>query len=220
MRRLLPTISAAAVATALALAPAASAHVTVSPPSVPADGYAKLDFRVPHGCEASPTTKVTIQIPDGINSVTPQVVPGWTINKEMAPLDPPVDDGHGGQLTERVASVSWTGGPLASDQLEEFGLSLRTPNQEGPLEFPTVQNCPDGVERWIEPTVDGEPEPDKPAPVLHLTAASADAHAPAASAAAPEADNSRANLALGFGIAGLILGGAGLATGLIIARRK
>ena len=213
-----------ALVVVLAIAPTAMAHVTVSPAAAPADGYTKLDFRVPHGCDHAPTTKVTIQIPTGINAVTAQVVPGWTIRKELEPLDPPVDDGHGGQLTERVASVSWTGGPLAADQLEEFGLSLRTPDQEGPLAFPAVQTCTEGIARWIEPTVEGEAEPDMPAPVLQLTAADSDqtagTGAPTSQPTATSSDDNRANLTLGIAIAGVLLGGAGLATGLVVARRK
>lgn len=50
-------------------ATAASAHVSVSSNTAEAGSYAILTFSVPHGCDGSATTKIAIQIPDGINSV-------------------------------------------------------------------------------------------------------------------------------------------------------
>src|SRR5687768_1749463 len=62
----------------LSLSPAAWGHVTIDPKEAPPGSYAKLTFRVPHGCAGSATTKVRVLIPEGVTSVKPQVHPGWT----------------------------------------------------------------------------------------------------------------------------------------------
>ena len=135
----------AALAAILAVVPPASAHVTVSPTEAASDSYALLSFTVPHGCEESPTTSIAVKIPEGINAATPETVPGWTVAKRMQKLDPPADDGHGGTIPERVETVTWTGGPLAADQLTQFGLSVRLPAAAGEtLAFPVVQTCEEG----------------------------------------------------------------------------
>ncbi|MEQ9336175.1 MAG: DUF1775 domain-containing protein, partial [Miltoncostaeaceae bacterium] len=63
-----------------------------------------------------------------------------------------------------MATVSWSGVPLAPDQFIDFGLSMRMPATEGAIDFPAIQTCEEGVTRWIQPTVDGQEPPDEPAP--------------------------------------------------------
>src|SRR5690606_13366926 len=46
--------------------PAAVAHVSITPQEAAAGSYAKLTFRVPHGCDGSATKAVRITIPEGI----------------------------------------------------------------------------------------------------------------------------------------------------------
>jgi uncharacterized protein YcnI len=218
----------------LALAAPAAAHVSPSATSAPAGSYLKLDLRVPHGCgETGNTTTVEVQIAEGITSVTPQVVPGWTIERTIEQLDPPLDDGHGGEITERTAVVTWTGGPLAHDQLEEFGLSVKLPDAPGTtITFPTIQTCDDGTtSEWIQVAEEGEEEPERPAPAVELTAAEGDAAVEGAeteadladvtAASAGSTDDDDGDSALGVAIAGLGLGAAGLvAGGLALARTR
>jgi periplasmic copper chaperone A len=165
-----------AIALLATVAAPAGAHVTTSVREAPAGGYTKFELRVPHGCEGeSPgadTVRVEVQIPAEIEQVTPQVVPGWEITVDRVDLDQPRDDGHGGQITDRVGSISWEGGPLATDQLEEFGLSVRMPDLPGEtLYFPVVQTCQSGEElAWIQiPAGDEDGELDHPAPAIRLT---------------------------------------------------
>ena len=70
-RPLLVAGAAALGALALTLggAAAAQAHVTVNADTAEAGAYSVLTVSVPHGCDGSATTKVAIQIPDGINAV-------------------------------------------------------------------------------------------------------------------------------------------------------
>ena len=209
-RRTLTTAGLAA-AGLLALAAPAAAHVTPSETSAPAGSYLKFELRVPHGCgETGNTAKVEVQIPEGITSVTPQVVPGWTIERALEQLDPPLDDGHGGQITERTSVVTWTGGPLAHDQLDEFGLSVKLPDEPGTILFPTIQTCDDGTTAaWIETTPPGGEEPEKPAPAIEVTE----------EASATEDDDDDDGSTQGLAVAGIALGGTGLAMGGAALRR-
>src|SRR5690606_33630364 len=72
-------LGAIAVAGMLAVPAMAAAHVTAAPTEAPADSYAHLDFSVPHGCEGSPPTRIAVQIPESVPSVTPQRNPFWDL---------------------------------------------------------------------------------------------------------------------------------------------
>ncbi|MDH6181248.1 uncharacterized protein YcnI [Microbacteriaceae bacterium SG_E_30_P1] len=222
------TISAAAVivgATALALsAPlSASAHITASATSTAAGSYSVITFSVPHGCEASPTTAITIDIPEDILSVTPTRNTFWTFDRTMVPLDPPTDD-----ASERTSQVIYTAiTPLPSDARDSFELSVKLPMGEAGdvVEFPVTQTCEEGQELWVGEDV----------PSITLTAAEGDGHghggghaeeseaeAETAAADAVPASSTEASgdvLARVLAGAGLIVGAAGLAFG-ITARRK
>lgn len=158
----------------------ASAHVTVSPDTTEAGAYALLTFGIPHGCGESSTTKVSIQIPEQIASVTPTVNPNWDVEKVMAELDEAVDDGHGGQRTERVAEVVYTTDtPLPHDLRDAFELSVRLPDAAGEtLVFPAVQECEEGEAAWVQVPAEGQDghELDMPAPSFEVTAASGGSH--------------------------------------------
>jgi uncharacterized protein YcnI len=222
------TLTAAALATSglLGLAGPAQAHVSPSERTAPAGSYLTFALRVPHGCtEDGNTTKVEVQIPDGITSVTPEVVAGWTIARTLEPLDPPIDDGEGGQITERTSVITWTGGPLAHDQLEQFGLSVKLPDEPGTILFPTIQTCDNGQSTaWIEATPAGGAEPEHPAPAIEVTAATEDEHGDGDDAASASVDDDEdededegdgattalAVTGIGLGAVGIVLGGSAL----------
>jgi periplasmic copper chaperone A len=226
-----------AVAAALVLAPVAAGHVTANPSTAPADSFAVIALRVPHGCDDAPTTALSVKIPDGIVEATPQAVPGWNAEVVEGKLPQPVEM-EGETITEGVKQVTWTGGPLSPHEFTDFGLSMKLPNSPGKtLYFPTVQRCAGGkTTRWITITPPGAEEPDTPAPAVELTAAtggdddspsssgtaepaSSGAEATAADASGDD-DSDRTNLALGLGIAGLVAGLAGLGLGLSARRRR
>ncbi|MGN7701647.1 YcnI family copper-binding membrane protein [Cellulosimicrobium sp. 22601] len=182
MRKTLRAVGAAALTTGIVVvgAGAAAAHVTVTPDTTDAGAYALLTFGVPHGCGDSPTTKVSIQVPEQIVTVTPTVNPGWDVEKVMAALDEPVDDGHGGQYTERVAEVVYTAkAPLPDGYRDALVLSLQLPDAAGDtLVFPTVQECAEGETAWVQVAAEGEDGHDleAPAPLVELTAAEDEGH--------------------------------------------
>lgn len=154
----------------------AMAHVTVSADQPHAGSYAVLTFSVPHGCEGSSTTKVSIQVPEGINAVTPTRNGLWEVDKQMADLDTPIEDSHGNQITERVAEVVYTtDDPLPDGYRDAFELSLQLPVEAAgtTVAFPTVQTCEQGEAAWVQVPADGQ-DPDElelPAPTIEVDAA-------------------------------------------------
>ena len=164
-------IRALVPALALLVAPIADAHVTIDPVEGPANGYFRTALRIPHGCKGSPTVRVRVRIPDGVMSVKPQVKASWTIGITRSRLAQPLDDGHGGKITETISEVSWSGGRLDDAHFEEFGLVMRLPDRPGTtLHFPVVQECEQGVHRWIEIPGAGRTaaEHREPAPAVRL----------------------------------------------------
>ncbi|MEV7963359.1 YcnI family copper-binding membrane protein [Oerskovia paurometabola] len=237
-----PKLLTVAAATTLLLAlgaSGASAHVSVNPDTTTAGSYALLTFGVPHGCGESATTKVSIQIPEPITSVTPTVNPGWDVEKVMVTLATPIDDGHGGQLTERVGEIVYTARtPLPDGYRDALVLSTKLPDTVGEtLVFPTVQTCQEGESAWVQVAAEGEDphDLDLPAPTLTITeaeeahgdvetvsdaaaseAASADGTDDTADAAGSSDEPSSlplvlSGVALVLGAAGLVLGGAAFA---------
>ena len=201
---------------ALVAVPAAGAHVTANPSEAPAGSFAVISLRVPHGCEDSPTTSLTVKIPEGSIFVTPQAVPGWTSSVKTATLATPIES-EGETVTEGATEVTWTGGPLDPHEFTDFGLSMQLPDKAGEtVWFPAIQRCEQGTTRWIKIPVAGQEEPDTPAPGVTLVAATGDEHGDSSTSetettAAEPADtdddgNGVAYAALALGAAGLIAG--------------
>jgi uncharacterized protein YcnI len=215
------------VAGALAITPAAGAHVTLNPGEWEAGGFARFALRVPNERDNANTTRVTVQLPESVVSASFMPAPGWRRTIQMAPLDDPIEEEGGEPITERLASVTWSGGTIRPGEFMEFGVSFQVPETAGDeLLFPSLQTYSSGeVVRWIAP----DPEADTPAPRVAVLPpgeeeagaepAAAEAQAPASPAATEDDEaRSRANLALGLGIAGLVAGLAAL--GLALFRRR
>ncbi|WP_139977884.1 YcnI family protein [Nocardioides litoris] len=161
---------------ALSIAAPASAHVTVSPSTTAAGAYTVLTFSNGHGCEGSPTTKITISVPEGINAAVPTRQPFYDVTKQMEQLDPPVSDGHGGELTERVDTVTYTAKTALPDGYRDaFEVQVQIPEDaEGAdLAFPVIQTCQQGETAWTEIPAEGQSadDLDSPAPAFLVTAA-------------------------------------------------
>jgi periplasmic copper chaperone A len=202
----------------------AAAHVTLNPGEWEAGGFARFAVRVPNERDNADTTRVTMQFPESVISASFQRVPGWKRTIKMAQLDEPVDV-FGEQVTERIATVTWSGGSIAPGEFQEFGVSFQIPDTPGEdLVFPTLQTYSNGeVVRWI-----GPPDADTPAPIVAVLApAEEEAEAAAetttgetsaeeesAAPAASDDDSGKVNLALGLGIAGLAAGLAALGVAL------
>lgn len=216
--RLLLIGAASGIVLAVAAPLAASAHVTVTPDAATAGDYSVLTFAFSHGCEDSPTTALTIEVPDGIEALAPQIEPGWSIeavgadagipSQVIYTADAPVENGFRSTVTMQVKFAEDTAGEAVA--------------------FPVVQSCVEGETAWVELAEDGEDPHDleAPAPLVAVATASADAHggehssadasATASAAAATEADPVARWLAAG----GLVAGLAALAVAVLRGRTR
>lgn len=206
---------AALVAAAIAPAPA-GAHVTVAPEEAAADDYAYLQFSVPHGCDGSSTTRLRVQVPENVVSVTPQVNPGWSLETKSGPKEE--TELHGETITEGVREITWTAenAPLPDEYLDVFGVSARMPAAPGEtVYFPTIQECENGATRWIEVPAAGESpeELEEPAPALTLNEPDGAHAASAPDGGGEEGIETDVSDSDGLAIAGLVVGGLGLLMG-------
>lgn len=160
--------------TAVFFAPAAFSHVSLQTKQAPVASSYKAVFSVPHGCKGSPTVKIRIRIPDGVIGVKPQPKAGWTLQTIKGDYAQPYSL-YGAQVSSGVKEIIWAGGPLLDEHYDEFvfvsylsgGLTPETT-----LYFPVVQECEQGVARWIDVPSSGkkmaESHSDSPAPGLKL----------------------------------------------------
>ena len=205
----------------LAVAATASAHVTVSPTSLPQGATAELTFKVPNEESNAGTVKLQLQIPTQypIAQLLAKPVPGWTVSVHSVTLAKPLttDDGT---FTTAVNEVDWTGGTIQPGQYQDFQVSVDPlPSDTTQLVFKAVQTYSNGdVVRWIDLTTSSNPNPDHPAPVLTLTPASSSTAATATATASTPATTTTASSSSssndGLGIAGLVLGAIGAACGV------
>ncbi len=181
VRRVMRPFSAATgllvvVAALVVSAPAAWAHVTVHPGTLPAGSSdVEITFRVPNERDNANTVGVQVFFPSSVPLLTVEVlpVPGWTETVHTRSLSTPVqtDDGPVSQV---VSDVTWaaTAGGIANGQYEDFPVAVgAVPDHPGTFAFKTLQSYSSGeIVRWVEVPVTGQPEPDTPAPELRLTA--------------------------------------------------
>lgn len=231
-QRLVPrALTTAAVTATLTLgswigAAAAGAHVHVEADHAVRGDDALVTFQVPNESEkGSPTTQVTITLPD-VASASTDVMPGWTAKLDRDP-------------NGAYRSVTFTATPnagIGAAQFELFPISIQLPDADS-VTFPVVQTYADGTAvRWDQPPLANGEEPEFPVPTLTLTTGphEADEHqsaptAPPASAApsvsaAPAAQAQPAANASPDNTARALAGGAllvgAIAVGVALARRR
>lgn len=159
-----------------AVAGSASAHVSTVESSVESGSYAVLTFSVPHGCEESPTTRVRIAIDPSIESVTPTVNPGWTLETVTEGGDSSGGHDDSAKTTEVIYTAKE---PLPAHYRDAFELSIKTPEAPGTnLTFPVVQDCVEATTSWTQVAAEGQNphELDYPAPVVAITEAAESGH--------------------------------------------
>jgi uncharacterized protein YcnI len=210
----------------------ASAHVSVSSPDASQGGFGKVVFRVPNESDTASTVKLRIQLPTDtpFASVSTEPVPGWTTTLTRTALNPPIKDDDGNEVTEAVSVVEFAADPgnsgIGPGQFQEFSLSVGPFPDAKSLAFSAVQSYSDGTETaWIDPTVEGQPEPEHPAPTLTLASSSSSSGSSASdggTTAASSSDggsSSTGTVALILSIVALVLGAGGVVLGLRAGRR-
>ena len=84
--------------------------------------------------------------------------PGWNVETIKGAYATEYDY-HGKKSSEGVKEVVWSGGRLPDDNYDEFVISTFLTGSLKPnttLYFPVVQECEQGVSRWIEIPANGD----------------------------------------------------------------
>ncbi|MCA3236970.1 MAG: YcnI family protein [Curvibacter sp.] len=137
---------------------AAHAHVVLEEPAALAGSSYRATFRVSHGCASSPTTGITVYLPQGVRGAKPSPKAGWTLTTRRAPLTQPYES-HGKTVREDVVEVSWVAQSAASalpdDWYDEFVLRATLPDKAGALWFRVLQTCASGQLDWVDVPAQG-----------------------------------------------------------------
>ncbi|RKN38064.1 YcnI family protein [Streptomyces hoynatensis] len=237
------TVAAATGALVLATAPTALAHVTIDPDEAEQGGYTVINVKVPNERDNASTISLELHLDldHPLSSVMPQPVPGWDVEVETAHLDQPVEV-HGSEVSEVPSVITWTGGEISPGQFQQFPLSIGPlPEDVDHLVFKAIQTYDnDEVVRWIEEPAEGGEEPENPAPVLQLAPAAEESEAASgAGASAPDSaaadgedtgsgeaaeaaddEGGSDTTARVLGVAGIVVGAAGVAFGVLAGRRR
>ena len=160
----------AAVALALAGAPAAAAaDIVLEPPQAPRGSGIMLTFQIPEQSADAYTTELRLDLPADlpIAEVYPMSVDDWAPRITNRTLDEPLPGLHGGMMTEITESIVWQRVAAAPADVAPVRLSVSI----GPLpdadrvDFTVTQTYSDGTQvRW------GGPDGQRPAPTLTLSA--------------------------------------------------
>ncbi len=149
----------------------ASAHVVLEYQVAPAGASYKASFKVGHGCGASPTRQVAVDIPAGMRGARPMPKPGWTLDVQREKLAQPYTS-HGRSITEDVVRITWTAKTaqdmLPSAHYDEFVLVAQAPEQAGTVYWPVRQACAEGSNDWVEVPKAGQKLSDLKSPAAAL----------------------------------------------------
>jgi uncharacterized protein YcnI len=157
---------------AAGIAVPANAHITLQGREAAVGSSYKAVFVVPHGCAGSATIKIRVQIPEGVIDAKPMPKAGWNLEAIKGKYASDYDF-HGAKLSEGVTEVVWSGGKLPDDFYDEFVINTFLTGALKPnstLYFPVVQECEQGVSRWIDIPADPAHAHDSksPAPGVKL----------------------------------------------------
>ncbi|HUS26106.1 MAG TPA: YcnI family protein [Nevskiaceae bacterium] len=188
----------------LSMAGTASAHVTVKPGEATTASYQTFTVSVPVEKDM-PTVGLKLDIPKGVQSVTPTVKPGWTIASDK--------QGSGHDAT--TLSITWSNGSIPAGYRDEFTFNAKTPDTATELQWKAHQTYEDGsVVEWTLPankeSKDDEASNSGPFSVTKVTAQTPqDIGLKNADTKAQNAQHT-ASTALWTGIGGILLALAGI----------
>jgi uncharacterized protein YcnI len=152
---------------AIAAAGAAQAHIVLEQPTAPAGSYYKATLRVTHGCDGSATKAIQVTLPEGFRGARPMPKAGWLVDAPKIKLAQPYQS-HGKTVSEDVAVITWSGGPLPDAYYDEFVVMGKLPEQEGTLYFKVLQTCEQGQNDWSAIPQPGKTLKDYPTPAAAL----------------------------------------------------
>jgi uncharacterized protein YcnI len=149
----------------------ASAHTVLEYQVATAGQSYKATFKVGHGCGASPTRQIVVDIPAGVQGAKPMPKAGWRLDVTREKLAQPYTS-HGRTVTDDVTRISWTA-KTADDMLpnahyDEFVLVGTLPKQAGMMYWPVQQLCEQGRMDWTETPKPGQKLSDLKSPAAAL----------------------------------------------------
>jgi hypothetical protein len=191
---------------------AASADVQLQPGEFHQADAAQFKFLVTNTGPA-PMTRVEMRMPTAypIAEIYPMSVDGWAPQVTMTPLDKPMTDQHGGEVTQVVTAITWwamPGSELAQGAKAELTQSMWVLPAIDRMEIGIVETYANGA--VVNSTITVTLAPPVAAPDSQNTGDDA-------AATEPAADSSGSNLWWMFGL--LILIGAVTAVALLRQRR-
>lgn len=161
----------AAALSLLALGASAHAHVTLEYPVATGGQNYKATFKIGHGCGASPTRAIEVDIPAGVRGARPMPKAGWSLEVSREKLAQPYTS-HGRSIGEDTVRIRWTAKTeadmLPSGFYDEFVLVGTLPAQAGMLYWPVRQLCPQGRLDWTEVPAAGQRWGDLKSPAAEL----------------------------------------------------
>ncbi|MEO5949956.1 MAG: YcnI family protein [Candidatus Saccharimonadales bacterium] len=186
----------------LAFSTSAFAHVVVKPAEVVTAGFQTFTIGVPNEKDIS-TTSIKLVIPDGLKYVQPTQKAGWQIDVEKS--------GTGEDAA--VKSITWSGNEVKGGFRDDFTFSGQVPEKAADLQWKAYQTYSDGtVVSWDKAAQgeDSETTTSGPFSVTKVVADTAtDTSIKKADQAAADA-KSEASTALYVGVAGIVVGLAGV----------
>ncbi len=134
------------------LASAAQAHAVLErKQAAPGAAYRGV-VQIMHGCNGKPTTRVSVSIPEGLVGAKPMPKPGWTLATTRGPYAKTYATHHG-TASEGVTAITWSGGSLPDDQVDEFTFLAQVAGTFEPgatVYVPVQQDCSEGGYSWSE----------------------------------------------------------------------
>ncbi|KAG0263084.1 hypothetical protein BG011_009287 [Mortierella polycephala] len=115
-------------------------------------------------------------IPKGVSAVKPRGLHPWATTIGMVPLEVPITTPEG-TVNTTIGSVTWSNGQLLDNMYEDFGLTFKLPEMEGPLYFNVNQRCTNQAwNNWTSiPDANGKTS-GFPAAVIKISKTGADDH--------------------------------------------
>lgn len=133
---------------ALLLPGLVQAHASLEKTEAESGSYYKGVMGISHGCDGSATTKITIEIPDGVRGVKPMPKAGWQLDIVKQQLAKPYES-HGKTVVEDVRKITWYGNTLEHAHYDEFVFKGQIAvGNSSKLYFPVRQQCVVGELNW------------------------------------------------------------------------
>jgi len=133
---------------ALLLPGLVQAHASLEKVEAESGIYYKGVMGISHGCDGSATTKVIIEIPDGVRGVKPVPKAGWQLDIVKEQLAKPYES-HGKTVVEDVRKITWYGNILEHAHYDEFVFRGQIAvGNSSKLYFPVKQECVVGELNW------------------------------------------------------------------------